>query len=176
MVIAAGTVGLYLLSPEAVGLIGAGRYQASLPAVGLSLLAALVLGLLTVASLPALLAKATRDVALASMIGVAVAIVGGLVLAPRLGAAGTAAAVLGGSLTALMSMTWLTRTREPIRYGWSRILAVVAVAFAIVIGTVPVGGGPPGLRIVLGVGFAIIIALEGTIPATIRRARQEART
>jgi O-antigen/teichoic acid export membrane protein len=170
IVLVSCVVGLVVVAPEAIAFIGAGRYNDSLPAVALSLLSALAVGLFAIVSIQSVMAMNTRDLGLGMTFGVALAVGCSVVLAPRLGATGTALDVLIGNACAFAVAAWLGRRRHRIPYGWTRMMTIVGTGIAVVFATCQIGPEAPLIRLGLGIAFAIGVAIEGTIPALVRSA------
>jgi len=155
---------LGLLAPEVVAVIGAGRYGDARPAVGLALIGVLGTGLFAVTSLRSAMAQATRDIGLAVLVGVAAAVALNLVLAPSLGAPGTAAAIATGQLIPVGVVGRLGRRHRPLPVDWTRVAAIVTMTVAVVL----VGSmveSPFAVRAVVAAAYLVGLWLEGTVAA-----------
>jgi O-antigen/teichoic acid export membrane protein len=162
-------VSLQLVAPEAIMVIGAGQYDDSLPAVGLSLMSALVLGLFAIVAIQSVLAKKTHDVGIALTAGVILAVACTVLLAPRLGATGTALAVLIGNLCAFAIAAWLGRTRERLPFHWVRFIMLIGLGIIVMTATLIVGAHAVLPRVALAGVFAVGLLVEGTLPVLVRR-------
>jgi O-antigen/teichoic acid export membrane protein len=158
---------LGLLAPEVVAVVGAGRYADARPAVGLALLGVLGTGLFAVTSLRSAMAQSTRDIGLAALAGVAAAVAVNLVLAPSLGAPGTAAAIATGQLLPVGVVAWLGRRHGPLPVDWTRVAAIVTMTVAAVaIGSL--FGAPLAVRVIVAVAYLAGLWLEGTVAVAAR--------
>ncbi len=165
LVASVGVIGI--LTPELLLLIGGPAYAPASPTVGLFLLSVLGVGLFTVGSMPSVIERRTRDLGLAIVLGVAVAVLVNVLVAAALGAPGTAAAIaLGQSITAAAAIL-LGRRRLVLPVTWRRVAATVAVAATVVIGSTLIPGVPLAVRLGLAAMFAVALVLEGTLPAWI---------
>jgi O-antigen/teichoic acid export membrane protein len=114
-----------LFSREAIQLLAGGEYQAALPAVGLSLLGVIAAAAFLVTSLPSAMGKRMKDIGIASVAGVALAVALNIVLAPRFGAPGTAAALAASPLAAALVVRFLGRAADQLLMAWLPVLATV---------------------------------------------------
>lgn len=128
------------LIPEGIQLLAGRQYEAAGPATSFALIAALGSAGFVVGSMPSLLARDTRSIGIAMGIGVAIGVLANLVLAPRFGSTGTAAAMAAGQSVAFAVVVLLGRAavRLPTRWAWlgvtmgtSSILMVLFTELAI---------------------------------------------
>jgi O-antigen/teichoic acid export membrane protein len=163
LVISVGCLGL--LTPEVLELIGGSAYAPSAPTVGLFLVSVLAVGLFTVGSLPSAIGRRTGDLGMAIIIGVAIAIIANVLVAGSFGSPGTAAAMaLGQFVTATIAIR-LGARRHAVPFEWPRMFGLVTMAAAVVIGATTLPDASGAVRVLLAVGFAIGLWLEGTLPA-----------
>jgi O-antigen/teichoic acid export membrane protein len=156
---------LGLFADEVLLVLGGAAYLDAAPVVGVFLLSVLAVGLFMVASLASVIERRTGDIGRAVVAGVGVAVLANLLVAPRVGAVGTAAAIaLGQSVSLVIAMT-LGRRRLSIPFAWRPILALVALASAVLLAATVLGPLPIGIRLVLALGLAAALIAEGTLPA-----------
>lgn len=166
---------LGLLAPEIVALVGAGRYADARPAVGWCLIGILGTGLFAVGSLPSVMARATREMGFAILVGAAVGVVLNVGLASSLGASGTALAIASGQVLTGAVAVILGRRHQRLPVAWRRVGLVIALATAaVIVATLP-PELPLAIRAVLGVILIVGLFLEGTLPASVDDARRRAR-
>jgi len=157
---AVGVIGL--LSPEIVAVVGAGRYGSAVPAVGLALIGMLGSGLFAVASLRSAMTRATRDIGASALVGVGCAVALNLILAPRFGATGTAAAIAAGQSVPVAVVAFLgRRTRLPAP--WPRLALIAGASVVVVWLGASYFASSIGVRAVLLLGFVAFVAFEGTL-------------
>jgi len=158
-IVCAVVVALAVAGPELVTVAAGAQYITALPALGFSLVAVLGAALYLVASLPSAVVRMTRDLAVATGVAVAVAVVGNLVLAPLWHSTGTAAAVAAGQFGAVVVVGWLGLRRWRLPVDWARIGALVTVtAVSALACTTLVGNGQPIVRLILGIATFALIA------------------
>jgi O-antigen/teichoic acid export membrane protein len=166
---------LGVATPEILAVIGGSPYRGAAPATGLGLVSVLGVGLFTIGSLPSAVVRRTRDLGVAIVAGVVVAVGLNVMLAASLGAFGTAGAIVAGqSVTAGIAIALGSR-RLPIPYAWSRLTALIGVAAVVVIGSTYSPDVPALQRIALAALLLVALGLDGTLPAAmaerIRRRR-----
>jgi O-antigen/teichoic acid export membrane protein len=115
------------------------------------------------------MSKATSDLAWSASIGVAGAVGANLILAPRLGAVGTATAMASGQAIAVAVIWRLSRRRFRLRLVTPGLVAILAAAFGMCIAMAVLWELPTLVGVVVVAGVVAIAWLDGTIPAVIRR-------
>lgn len=136
-------------SPEIVELLSGGRYSAALSPLAFSLVAVVLASLAMVASLSSSVAKATQELAAASVANVGVAIALNLVLAPSLYATGTALAMAGGWLAELGALLVFGMRRPLLPFSWLRAGGLSTVVGIAVVGLLATNA-PPLVRLSVG--------------------------
>lgn len=171
--VALTVVPLGLVSPELLRIVSGEAYEPALPALGLSLVAAVATGLYTVATMPSAISQKMRDLGVSATIGGIVTIAANLVAAPLAGSGGTAAAMVLGQLAAVAVAIILARGRAPVPLAWGRISTISALATVVVLlATLPPGGASILVRAALGVVFVVVLAAEGSLGELARFVRQ----
>jgi O-antigen/teichoic acid export membrane protein len=170
---------LGVVTPEILAVIGGSPYRDAAPATGLGLVSVLGVGLFTIGSLPSAVVRRTRDMGVAVVAGVVVAVGLNVAFAASLGAVGTAGAIVAGQFVTAGIAVTLGSRRLPIRYAWSRILGLVAVASVVVIGSTYSSDVSALQRLALAALLLVALGLDGTLPAAmadiIRRRRMASR-
>jgi O-antigen/teichoic acid export membrane protein len=165
--VALAVVGLAVASPELVRLAAGERFDAALPAVGLSLVFALGLAAYHVVTMPSALSRRMRDLSVAAAVAAGVGIVLNLWWAPMGGSGATAAAVAVGQFAGVGVGIALARHQAPVPYAWGPMAAITAAAAAAaLLATLPDGGAPLLLRVVVAtvVGL-LVLGAPSTRPA-----------
>jgi O-antigen/teichoic acid export membrane protein len=166
---------LGLFAEEVLLVLGGSAYLDAAPAVGVFLCSVLAVGLFGVASLASVIQRSTGDVGRAVVVGVAVAIVASVVIAPRAGAVGTAAAISLGQLVSLIIVATLGRRRLLIPFAWRRIIGLAALTAAVVLVVNVMGPLAVGLRLLLAFGLGAALLAEGTLRAWLGNVRYRLR-
>lgn len=172
----AGLVGcLGLLAPEIVAVAGGSAYVDAIPAVGVSLVGAFAGALYLVTSMPSALARRMGDLGVASTVGVVVSVGANSLLAPSWGAAGTATALALSPVVAAITAHRYGSKRVVVPIRWTRLLPVLGLVAAVtMLATIPEGGLPRELRILLGALVLITLVTEGTLGEVVRYIRGRA--
>jgi O-antigen/teichoic acid export membrane protein len=155
--------------PATIAIVGGNAYLPAGPAAAVSLAGVLLAAMYLVASLPSAMSKATSDLAWSASIGVAGAVGANLILAPRLGAVGTATAMASGQAIAVAVIWRLSRRRFRLRLVTPGLVAILAAAFGMCIAMAVLWELPTLVGVVVVAGVVAIAWLDGTIPAVIRR-------
>jgi O-antigen/teichoic acid export membrane protein len=124
-----------LAAPFAIPFIAGANYAASVQVFAIALIASLGTATQLVVCLPSLVAKRPGDVTAATLTGAAVAVGLNLVLAPRMGATGTIAAIAAGAWTGAGFAAVIASRRRPLRLQWRVItpmLAITAIAVVLI--------------------------------------------
>jgi O-antigen/teichoic acid export membrane protein len=156
---------LGLFADEVLLLLGGSAYLGAAPAVGVFLLSVLTVGLFTIASLASVIERRTSDIGTAVVAGVAVAVLANILVAPRAGAVGTAAAIALGQIVSVVIAVMLGRRRLPIPFAWRRILALVGLTAAVVLASTVLSPLAIGIRLVFALGVGAALFVEGTLPS-----------
>jgi len=156
-IVGSAVLTLAVASPDVVVFVAGPAYGQAVPALGFSLTFILAEALFLVASLPSAVAKATRDLAIATGASVVVALVGNLVLSRAWGSAGTAAAVMTGQLVGVVVVRELGRRRLALPVDWWRI-GIVSGAIGIATVGMLVGGAPLATRVLVAIPVLGLIA------------------
>ena len=154
--------GLAAIAPELLRLVAGEAYADALPAVGLSLVGTLGSAIFLVASLPSVMTRDTKDVGVAMGLGVGCGVLLNLVLAPRLGSTGTAAAVAMGQLTAALLAATFSWRRANIGLGSAQNVLLIAgsIGTALLVTTL-MADAPLAVRVAPAVVLAALaVALE----------------
>jgi O-antigen/teichoic acid export membrane protein len=170
LVVSVGFLGI--LTPELLAIIGGPAYATAGPTVGLFLVSVLGVGLFTVGSLASAIGRRTVDIGAAVILGVFLAVATNVLVAPTLGAPGTAAAIALGQFATASIAIRLGRRRLSVPFAWPRMFGLVTMAAAVVIGATALPDASGAVRLLLAVGLAIGLWLEGTLPAWVANARQ----
>lgn len=174
--VAATVAFLALLAPELLRILGGSAYDDALSAVGVSLIGALAAALYLVTSLPSALARRMSDLGIASMVGVATSVAANAVLASRWGAVGTAAALLMSPLIAAFVVYALGSRHLALPIRWAHLsLTLGLVMLVTLVATLPPGGAPVGMRLMLGVVVLLVLSAEGTLGDVFRYVQHRAR-
>ena len=164
VLVAVSIVTVGVVSPELLTVVAGTAFAQALPSIGLSLVATLGTALFLVTSMASLLDKRMGIVSLATMLGVAAALVANLALARAFGSAGTAGALAIGQLVAAGLAAWFGRDVLRLPVPWRRVLLVVGVAIVgVLLATLPSGGASPGARILVALVFTAVAVAEGTV-------------
>lgn len=162
---------LITVVPEVIAIVGGDRYAPAGPATYLALGAALASCLYLVTTLPSAMARATSDLAWSAVAGIVASIALNLVLVSRLGATGTAAAMLGGQIVAV-AVAWARARHHPRPEFWSPGVAlVIGAGMAVAIGSAIAWEPPLWSRVALALGMVIVLWFEGTLPGALRAAK-----
>jgi O-antigen/teichoic acid export membrane protein len=168
--VASAVLVVAVLAPEIVVFITGPSYAAALPALGFCLLFVLAEALFLVASLPSAIAKATRDIALATGAAVAVSLVGNLLLAGVWSSTGTAFAVAAGQLVGVVVVWRLGKRRLALPFDWRRLGVVTVVVGTACVG-LPAGEIPLAARIAIALPVVAVIAWSVPFGSAIDTAR-----
>jgi O-antigen/teichoic acid export membrane protein len=163
LVVSVGFLGV--LTPELLAIIGGPAYATAGPTVGLFLVSVLGVGLFTVGSLASAIGRRTADIGVAVILGVFLAIATNVLVAPTLGAPGTAAAIALGQFATAAIAIRLGQRRLSVPFAWPRMFGLVALAAVVVVGATTLPDASGAVRVLLAVGLAIGLWLEGTLPA-----------
>jgi O-antigen/teichoic acid export membrane protein len=162
VIISLAVVLIAFMAAEVVPLVTGPAFQAAVPTVGVALVGALATGVYVVASMPSALAARTRDLGISGSVGVTAAVALNFLLAPRLGATGTAGAIAIGQVIGAL-VAWrlgVSHARIPV---WRPTLGVVVLAAGVaLVCTVP-PDLPLLVRAVLAALFLVVAWAEGTL-------------
>jgi O-antigen/teichoic acid export membrane protein len=157
--ISIATVLLGLAAPVLVDVLAGVRYRHAVPALELALLSVLLQGAALVTATHVLAAASTRWLAGSIAVGVAGGLTASVMLAPVLGAVGTAAALVIGQGLIIATGQFVLRTRAASWLGWRTAGTAIAAA------TVLVGIAIlPDLDLLVRVGLlaALVAAMAAT--------------
>jgi O-antigen/teichoic acid export membrane protein len=121
------------VTPEGLALLAGQRYAVAGPATSFALVAVLASGGFLVASMSSLLARDARSVGIAMGVGVGVSVVANLVLAPRFGSGGTAAAMAAGQAIAFGTVGIRGRGAVQLPVRWLRVLLAMGTGSALTV-------------------------------------------
>jgi O-antigen/teichoic acid export membrane protein len=161
--IAATAFAIGLTAPELVPLVAGQAYVSAVPVVGLALVATIGTALFLLGSTASIIDGTTRHLSMATAAGVIVGLGANWILAPRIGALGTAAAAALGQWTAAVTAVALSRERRRVEASWSRLFALsIGTSAGILVATmVPADLSNLG-RLISIIGFVALLGLEGT--------------
>lgn len=159
---------LSAFSSELVWIFTTPRYYGAAPVIPL-LATAVLLASMFIFVPGIFIARRTGLVALINIGMVALNLSLSLVLIPRLGTVGAAAATLTASLAAFLAYVYCNRLFYPIPFDWGSILKGVlfAAGIAVAVATIPLAGWHPAAAIALksaaciGGSLAVIVTLVG---------------
>jgi O-antigen/teichoic acid export membrane protein len=163
-----------LVAREAVLIVAGSTYLPALPAIGLCFVAIIGSALFVITTTSSMLASAMHEVGAATLVGVGVTVGGTLILAGPYGAAGVAAAIAVGQVSAAFAAGWLGRGRVAIPLAWIPTAAVLAASAAVALASTMVET-PLGLRAVMGGAFALALFAEGSVGAVTGRLLRQVR-
>jgi O-antigen/teichoic acid export membrane protein len=161
--IAATAFAIGLTAPELVPLVAGQAYVSAVPVVGLALVATIGTALFLLGSTASIIDGTTRHLSMATAAGVIVGLGANWILAPGIGALGTAAAAALGQWTAAVTAVALSREGRRVEASWSRIFALsIGTSVGILVATmVPADMSNLG-RLISIIGFVGLLGLEGT--------------
>jgi O-antigen/teichoic acid export membrane protein len=164
LVVTGVSVAVAAAAPELLELVAGSAYAAALPAVGLSLVAPVFAAVLMVESTVAMVAKHAAHLGVGAVIAAVVSIAVNVVLAPIMGATGTAFAIVSGQLVGALSVGALNRRRSPVSAAFARAAPWLAAAVVFVL----LATAQPSLSLPvrLVVGAALLLAIAGRILLT----------
>jgi O-antigen/teichoic acid export membrane protein len=169
-----GAIVLASAMPIAVPIVAGEPYRDALPTVGWCVAAALVGAAYAMAISGSLIAQRPADVTRSTALGIAVAVVANLVLAPRFGSVGTGAALVAGQAVATGLAIVASGRAQPFPGPWSRSAISVAVgALASIVATAD-GVAAPVRAVVLLAALAAL-TLDPAARETIRLAARRGR-
>ncbi len=166
-------VPMAVFAPELVRLVAGASYLDAVPAIGFSLVTTLGLALVTVAGMPSVLDRRTRDLGLAGTAGALSAVAVNLSFASLWGATGTAAALACGQLVALVTVAAL-RSSTALPLAWARMGRTAAVAVGVCLGCTLVEDLPLWSRMAAGGAFAGLLVADGSARELARFVRSRA--
>jgi O-antigen/teichoic acid export membrane protein len=177
VVLSAAVTLIAFVGPDLVPLVSGPTFAPAVPVVGVALVGTLATGCYLVASMPSALAARTRDLGVAGVVGVIVAVALNVVLAGPAGAFGTATAIAVGQIIGAV-IAWRLGSRIvqlPLRKETLGVVVLSAViAILCMVGQPSVTFGP---RVALLAVFLIAGWREGTLRDVITYAnRFRART
>lgn len=163
---------LAVVTPELVLLLAGSAYRPAVTVTGWALALPVAMALYLVATMPSTRTARMGDLGVSATVGALAGIGANVVLAPRFGATGTAAALVVGQATATVVAVVQGRRREAIPVRWAGVLAVSVAGCAVAIAsTAPDGGAPLWTRALLVGGFLVVLLVEGALGDLVRFVR-----
>jgi O-antigen/teichoic acid export membrane protein len=148
--------GLTLLSPWIVEWLAAPAFQSSSRVVGPLAFAAVAFGGYIVVAIGVGRSRRTQFNWVVTGLAAVVSVVLNLVLIPRYGMMGAAAATVVAYITMFVAMSWWAQSIYRVPYQWRRVLTAAAAGVALAVAGKLVGGGLP-VALVLSLAYPLVL-------------------
>lgn len=161
-VVCLSSVGVAVLAPDAVTIVGGQAFAGASAAVGWMLVWALVFGIYQIVTMPSAIDQRMGDIGLSGAIGTLVALALNQMISARYGAAGTAAAMTVGQCLAVAIAVGLSRRRAVVPFAIAPMAVLTTSAVAVILAST-LGGGGIIVRLIGGAVFAGVLVVDGSL-------------